>query len=159
MRSVPTNLLLLVAFNLYIYTGYIKDSMNVVSDTSAIMAVVLNEPAKEQTRSQTRGANLIAPSSLHWEVGNALSAGFKRDRLSLDEALQAIREYRQHIPIRFVDVDLEAAIRLAHELDIYAYDAYVIACARDQNSPVLTLDGRQRDAAEEAGVKVIYITP
>lgn len=133
--------------------------MNVVSDTSAIMAVVLNEPAKEQIRSQTRGANLIAPSSLHWEVGNALSAGFKRDRLSLDEALQAIREYRQNIPIRFVDVDLEAAIRLAHELGIYAYDAYVIACARDQNSPVLTLDGGQRDAAEEAGVEVIYITP
>lgn len=156
---MPTNLLLLVAFNLYIYTGVSKDSMNVVSDTSAIMAVVLNEPAKEQIRSQTRGANLIAPSSLHWEVGNALSAGFKRDRLSLDEALQAIREYRQHIPIRFVDVDLEAAIRLAHELGIYAYDAYVIACARDQNSPVLTLDGGQRDAAEEAGVEVIYITP
>lgn len=156
---MPTNLLLLVAFNLYIYTGDSKDSMNVVSDTSAIMAVVLNEPAKEQIRSQTRGANLIAPSSLHWEVGNALSAGFKRDRLSLDEALQAIREYRQNIPIRFVDVDLEAAIRLAHELDIYAYDAYVIACARDQNSPVLTLDGGQRDAAEEAGVEVIYITP
>jgi len=156
---VPTNLLLLIAFNLYIYTGDSKDSMNVVSDTSAIMAVVLNEPAKEQIRSQTRGANLIAPSSLHWEVGNALSAGFKRDHLSLDEALQAIREYRQNIPIRFVDVDLEAAIRLAHELDIYAYDAYVIACARDQNSPVLTLDGGQRDAAEEAGVEVIYITP
>jgi predicted nucleic acid-binding protein len=156
---VPTNLLLLVAFNLYIYTGGSKDSMNVVSDTSAIMAVVLNEPAKEQIRSQTRGANLIAPSSLHWEVGNALSAGFKRDRLSLDEALQAIREYRQNIPIRFVDVDLEAAIRLAHELGIYAYDTYGIACARDQNSPVLTLDGDQRDAAEEAGVEVIYITP
>jgi predicted nucleic acid-binding protein len=156
---VPTNLLLLVAFNLYIYTGDSKDSMNVVSDTSAIMAVVLNEPAKELIRSQTRGANLIAPSSLHWEVGNALSAGFKRDRLSLDEALQAIREYRQNIPIRFVDVDLEAAIRLAHELGIYAYDAYGIACARDQNSPMLTLDGGQRDAAEEAGVEVIYITP
>ena len=82
-----------------------------------------------------------------------------RFRPSLDEALQAIREYRQNIPIRFVDVDLEAAIRLTHELGIYAYDAYVIACARDQNSPVLTLDGGQRDAAEEAGVEVIYITP
>jgi len=133
--------------------------MNVVSDTSAIIAVILNEPANNQIRQQTRGAELIAPSSFHWEVGNALSAGFKRGRLSLGSALQAVEEYRQHIPIRFVDVNLEASIRLAHELDVYAYDAYLIACAQDQHCPLLTLDGGQRDAAAEAGVEVMYINP
>lgn len=154
-----TNLSHLTAFNLYIYTGASEGLMKVVSDTSAIMAVVLHEPAKEQIRIKTRGADLIAPSSLHWEVGNALRAGFKRGRLSLDDALQAIEEYHQNIPIRFMDISLKTAVRLADELDVYAYDAYVIACAQNHNGQLLTLDGSQRDAAEKAGVEVIYIEP
>lgn len=133
--------------------------MEIVSDTSAILAVVLNEPVKRHIQSKTRGADLIAPPSLHWEVGNALSAGFKRGRLSLEDALHALKEYHQHIPVQFVDVQLTAAVRLADKLDIYAYDAYVIACAQTQHRPLLTLDGGQRDAAEKVGVSVLYINP
>ncbi|BAP88397.1 PilT protein domain protein [Burkholderiales bacterium GJ-E10] len=41
---------------------------------------------------------------------------------------------------RFVSVDLKQAVELSAELGIYAYDAYVIACAMNQRSPILTLD-------------------
>lgn len=133
--------------------------MKVASDTSAVIAVVLNEPSKERIQRKTRGADLIAPPSLHWEIGNALSAGFKRGRLSLNDALQAIEEYHQNIPVRFMEVNLKMAVRLAEELDVYAYDAYMIACAQAQNAKLLTLDSGQRDAAEQAGVEVIYIAP
>ena len=131
--------------------------MTLVSDTSAIMAVILSEPSREQLREETKGADLIAPPSLRWEIGNALSAGFKQDRLSEEEALEAVREYQENIPIRFVDISLAEAVRQAHDLDVYAYDAFMIECAKQHNCPLLTLDGGQRDAAEEAGVDVIYI--
>ena len=49
-------------------------------------------------------------------------------------------DFYGEIPIRFVSVDLKQAVELSAELGIYAYDAYVIACAMNQRSPILTLD-------------------
>ena len=131
--------------------------MELVCDTSAILAVVLNEPAKKRLRKHTRGVELIAPPSVHWEGGNALSAGFKRGRLSLTVALRALDEYQANVPVRFAEISMEAAVRLAEELAIYAYDAYVIECAKQSDCPLLTLDGGQRDAAERVGIEVIYL--
>ena len=131
--------------------------MRLVSDTSAIMAVILSEPTRARLHEETKGADLVAPPSLRWEIGNALSAGFKQGRLSKEEALEALREYQENIPVRFASVSLSDAVRQAHGLDIYAYDAFMIVCAQQQSCPLLTLDGGQRDAAEEAGVEVIYV--
>ena len=39
-----------------------------------------------------------------------------------------------------MDVHLEEAVQLANEMDIYAYDAYVLVCAERLEAPVLTLD-------------------
>ena len=39
-----------------------------------------------------------------------------------------------------IDVSLPASMELADELGIYAYDAYVLACAQEQRAPLLTLD-------------------
>ena len=48
--------------------------MLLVVDTSVLLAVVLNEPSKAELVRLTTGAGLIAPLSLHWEFGNALSS-------------------------------------------------------------------------------------
>lgn len=69
--------------------------MAIVVDTSVILAVVLNEPSKAELIRLTIGAELIAPLSLHWEIGNALSAMLKRNRVSLDEGRRALEEYRK----------------------------------------------------------------
>ncbi len=45
--------------------------MDIVVDTSAIMAVIINEAQREILIDLTRGANLLAPASVHWEIGNA----------------------------------------------------------------------------------------
>jgi predicted nucleic acid-binding protein len=74
--------------------------MKIVVDTSVVIAVITNEKHKEQLIVTTKGADLIAPSSLHWEIGNAFSAMFKRGRISLDQAKGAIKSYGD-IPIRF----------------------------------------------------------
>ena len=67
---------------------------------------------------------MIAPRSVHWEIGNAFSAMLKRERIKIEQALQAVKLYRR-IPIRFVDVELEETIEIADAVGIYAYDAYL----------------------------------
>jgi len=132
--------------------------MALVVDTSVILAVVLNEPTKAELIRLTRGAELIAPLSLHWEIGNALSAMLKRKRITEAEAQQALAEY-QKVPIRFLDVALDQAIRVAVQHMIYAYDAYFLVCARNQSSTLITLDGGLQTAARAAHISLVEITP
>lgn len=132
--------------------------MNIVLDTSVVVAVVTNEKYKKKLVEVSRGADLIAPASLHWEIGNAFSAMFKRKRMNLKQAKKALRAY-QKIPIQFSDVDLEKAVDLAVSHNIYAYDAYVIQCALKHKSPLLTLDRTLLRTAQEAGANVIEVEP
>jgi len=130
--------------------------MNIVVDTSVIIAVIANEPQKEALAELTTGADLIAPHSVHWEIGNAFSAMLRRERIKVEQAIQAIKLYQQ-IPIRFVDVELEEAIQIASALGIYAYDAYLIRCALKYQSPLISLDRNLIHAAREMKAKVIEV--
>lgn len=127
--------------------------MNVVVDTSVIIAVIANEPEKDALIAKTQGVDLLAPHSLHWEVGNAFSAMLKRQRITLAQAQAAVAIYEQ-IPLQLLEIDLTEALQLADQLNIYAYDAYMIACALDESSPLLTLDGGLKHAAKAAGLEV-----
>jgi predicted nucleic acid-binding protein len=130
--------------------------MNIVVDASAIIAVVVNEPSKSNIIEATQDASLIAPASIHWEIANAFSAMFKRERVSLDEALDAIDIYKQ-IPIRFIEVELEEALRIAHQFNIYAYDAYLLRCAQKYKSPLISLDKTLLKLAKELKLQVIEV--
>ena len=130
--------------------------MDLVIDTSAIIAVIANEPEKSALVEHTTGASLLAPQSVHWEVGNAFSAMIKRGRVSLDQARAAVGIY-QKIPIRLLEVELSDALSIAAEFDLYAYDAYLIACARRQRCPLLTLDRGLIHAAKQASITVVEV--
>jgi len=127
--------------------------MKLVVDTSVIIAVITNEIHKKKLIEITKGIQLIAPLSLPWEIGNAFSAMLKRKRIALEQAIEAIYAYKK-IPIRFYEVELETAIELSHALNIYAYDAYFIACSLKFNIPLITLDTGLIDAAKRAQVNV-----
>jgi predicted nucleic acid-binding protein len=130
---------------------------NLIVDTSVIISVITNEEHKSQLIAISKGADLLAASSLHWEIGNAFSAMFKRNRITLDQATAALAAYNL-IPIRFYDVSLSTALDLARRLNLYAYDAYVIACALKHNSPIVSLDNGLLDAAHRAGVETVKVT-
>jgi predicted nucleic acid-binding protein len=130
--------------------------MNIIVDTSVIIAVIVNESSKPAIIQATQKADLLAPASIHWEIGNAFSAMFKRNRITLDEAHEAVEIYKQ-IPIRVVDIELEEALRIAKQLNIYAYDAYLIRCAQKYSAPLLSLDEALLRVAEEFKVKVIKV--
>jgi predicted nucleic acid-binding protein len=131
--------------------------MALVVDTSVILSVVLNEPTKPRLIRLTTGADLIAPLSLHWEIGNALSAMLKRKRITEAEAQQALIEY-QKIPIRFLDVPLDATLQIVARHMIYAYDAYFIVCARNQSSALITLDNGLQTVARAAHISLVEVT-
>ena len=130
--------------------------MDVVVDTSVVIAVIGNESVKETLVRLTTGADLIAPRSVHWEIGNALSAMLKRRRITVEQALQALEAYRQ-IPLRYVDVELEESLVIAEGQGIYAYDAYLIRCAEKYRARLLSLDRGLIVAARDAGVSVIEV--
>src|SRR5687767_203550 len=108
--------------------------MEFVIDTSAVLAVVMNEPEKPALVAATAGAELVAPGSLPWEIGNALSAMFKRRRISVEGARGVVRAYEQ-VPIKLLQIDVDAAVSLAAKHNIYAYDAYMLICAQVRGSP------------------------
>ena len=130
--------------------------MEIVIDTSALLAVVGEQPEKAELIRLTRGAALVAPASVHWEVGNALSAMCKRKSIDLDAALELLDAYAA-IPIRLIDVGLQQAAELSARLNVYAYDAYVIACAANQRAPILTLDRGLIERAREVKLDVLEV--
>ncbi|MBI4219608.1 MAG: type II toxin-antitoxin system VapC family toxin [Chloroflexi bacterium] len=130
--------------------------MEITADTSAIMAVILNELSKPGLLQQTRDAELISAPTLPWEVGNSLTALFRRARIDLDQAKGALDSYRG-IPVRLAEIDLDTSVELAKEHGIYAYDAYMLECARRYHTPLLSLDAPQRQVAIKLGIEVLEV--
>jgi len=127
--------------------------MRFVIDASVIIAVIGEESEKKRLIELTTGADLLAPASVHWEIGNAFSAMIKRGKVTLEQALTAIGIYRQ-IPLRFVEVELADALQIAAEHGIYAYDAYLLQCAIKYKSKLITLDQKLSRIAREVNVEV-----
>ena len=61
-----------------------------VVDTSVVLAVALGEPQKAKLIRMTKDVVLLTPSSMKWEIGNALSLMFKKRRITLNEAKKAL---------------------------------------------------------------------
>jgi predicted nucleic acid-binding protein len=130
--------------------------MIITIDASAIIAVITNEPSKGAIVNTTLSSELVAPDSIHWEIGNAFSSLLKRHLITLGQALSAIKSY-EAIPIRFVKVELEPALKIADTFSIYAYDAYVIECALKFRTSLLTLDNHLAGYAQKKGIEVVRI--
>ena len=130
--------------------------MDIVVDTSILIAVIANEPQRDTIIEITRGADLLTPPSVHWEVGNAFSAMLRRNRITLAQTLRALEVYGQ-IPIRLADVELEDSLTIAAQLNIYAYDAYLIRCALKYNAPLISLDEGLVRAAQQMKVRIIEV--
>ena len=130
--------------------------MEVVVDASVLIAVIVNETEKVRLVEMTQEAELIAPMSVHWEIGNAFSSLLKRGRVTLEQVMQAIDMYLE-IPVRFVEVELANSLELADALSIYAYDAYLLRCAEKYRLPLLTLDKRLVQAAKDKGLSILEV--
>jgi predicted nucleic acid-binding protein len=131
--------------------------MKIVVDTSVLIAVLIGETEKQNLINLTRGTELLAPASVHWEVGNALAAMLKRKRITDDQITAVLKEYNQ-IPIRFIDISLATSLQIAAEYDLYAYDAYIITCARENHCSLISLDKALCKAALNAQINVLEVS-
>lgn len=131
--------------------------MDIVIDTSAVLAVLLDEPERPALIRRTGGAALLAPGSLPWEVGNGLIAGYRRKRLSARQVRDAWTSF-ERIPLQIVDVVVSRALELAGQVGLYAYDAYILEAARARRAPLLALDRRLRAAAAGLGLEAWEVT-
>jgi len=89
-------------------------------------------------------------------MGNAFSAMIKRGRATLKQAIACLDAYSE-IPIKLVEVNLNQALALVEKHHIYAYDAYLLMCCMQSNSPLLTLDQPLKQVAESLGIKVLEV--
>ena len=86
--------------------------MEIVIDTSALVAVIIDEPERPGIIQVTSGSFLIGPGSIPWEIGNAFSAMFKQNRLTLKQAKRGLEIFAA-IPIRYVQPDMAHTMQIA----------------------------------------------
>ena len=128
--------------------------MRIVADTSTFLAVALNEPEKNSIVRLTGSCDLVSPEVLPFEIGNALTAMLKKGSLQADEVASSW-EIVQRIPVDLRSINMEAALKIATEFNIYAYDAYFLECADRLRSPILTLDRGMKRIAREMGIAIL----
>ena len=130
--------------------------MEIVIDTSALIAVIVGEPEREKIIEITAGNILIGPGSIPWEIGNAFSAMFKQKRLTREEAEKGLSIFNR-IPIRYIDSDFVKVLKLCKQANIYAYDAYFLDCAIRRKAPLLTLDRKLMASAKDLNIETMEI--
>lgn len=130
--------------------------MDIVVDTNALIAILLDEPHADAIVKATAGHTVLASRSVHFEIGNACVKALRRGRLTSDEVQSALASYAM-MGIRFLEVDIQASVSLAHESGLVAYDAYILLCAILNDAPLLTFDKQLRVAAQRRGVELLEI--
>lgn len=128
--------------------------MEIVADTSAFLAVVLNESDRDWIIHKTTGRSIISPEILPYEIGNALIGVKRKGRLNDREILRAF-DLSQRIAVRLVSVKIHDAMKIALRFNIYAYDAYYLQCCIENKLPLISLDDRMCDIAGNLGIKVV----
>ena len=130
--------------------------MKIIVDANIFLAVILNEPEKEQIIKLTKGVELISPEIIHYEIGNSLSAMLKKNRLREEQIKESFNIFSL-IPIQLVKTDIAQALVLACKLNIYAYDAYYLEVAQRLKIPLLTLDKPMIYNANKLNIKILEI--
>ncbi len=128
--------------------------MKIIADTNTFLAVALNEPEKEWLIEVTDGQDLVAPSVLPYEIGNALSSLVRRNVIS-EWQLAAAWDSAAAVPVELATIDTRSALLLAGHFRIYAYDAYFLPCALDAKCPLLTLDRRMKSVAKQLDINLV----
>jgi len=128
--------------------------MNVLIDASALMPILINEPEKEYIVKITKNCELLTPSMLPYEIGNALTRLKRRQILNEKQIIAVYNDFKK-IPLRLLDVNIENALEIACKYSIYAYDAYYLEAASRLHLPLLTLDVPMKKIAKNLNLRTL----
>jgi predicted nucleic acid-binding protein len=112
-----------------------------VVDASALGALLFGEPDGAALAGRLRGASLIAPALLPFEVANVCLKKMRRHPDQRDVLTVAFGMLAR-MEIGIVEVDQGEALVLAEQFGLTAYDASYLWLARETNSELVTLDGQ-----------------
>jgi predicted nucleic acid-binding protein len=116
-----------------------------VVDASVLGALLFGEHRAQEAFSLLQGADLYAPTLLHYELASIArkkSLRYPRQR----EKLMAALRLGLSLDLHSVEVDHEVALRLALETGLTTYDASYLMLARSLGVPLVTFDERLRQA-------------
>ena len=128
--------------------------MELVADASAFLAVVLNEEDRQWVIEKTFGCMIVSPEVLPYEISNALIAVRRKGRLN-DEEILAAFEMSQKIAVKLLPIRIHDAMKIAIKFETYAYDAFYIQCCLESKLPLISLDNRMCEIAENLGIRVL----
>ncbi len=119
-----------------------------VVDASALGALLFGEPDGALIAERLRGAGLVAPALLPFEIANICLKKVRRHPDQRD-ALMAAFEMLGRMELGVMDVDHGDVLGLAERSGLTTYDASYLWLARRTSSELVTLD-RQLEAAAAA---------
>ena len=128
--------------------------MEILIDACAIMAVIVKEPERDLVVKLTQDAVMISPIVTSYEIANALTKMMKKKIIEKERMTQAFN-YFKAIPIKTIDVDIEKALDIAWDFNIYAYDACYLEAAKRLNLPILTFDKKMISVGQELGLSIL----
>ena len=134
-----------------LYIRYVSD---IVIDSSCVLSFLLNQEGSKKVVSIVGENQLVAPSYLPFEIGNAISKLIKRKLISVYEGVSVFHEFAR-IPIRLIEPDIPNSIVIAGESDSYAYDCYYLNIASQMVLPLFTYDDKMKETAEKRGIKCL----
>ena len=116
-----------------------------VVDCSVLVAVLFQEPMREEAVRSMAGRSLHAPALLDSEIANV---AVKKSRGGLPQALvgDALDKYAQHA-IELHRPDVAAQYALAIRYGLSAYDAAYLWLAGALQAPLVTFDAKLGQAA------------
>ncbi|HAK45179.1 MAG TPA: VapC toxin family PIN domain ribonuclease [Spirochaeta sp.] len=120
------------------------------------LAVILDEPEKIKIIDLTQEDDPISPVVLPFEIGNALSAMYKRNRLDKSQIIDCYSIF-QKIPVRLIDVNIQTSLVIAADYGIYVYDAYYLEIAKRYKYSLLSLDNRMKEVASDLGIHSLEV--
>ncbi|MCX5904769.1 MAG: type II toxin-antitoxin system VapC family toxin [Proteobacteria bacterium] len=128
--------------------------MEIVSDASAFLSVILDEANREWVIERTSGYGVVSPEVLPYEIANALITVKRKGRLTDREVLRAF-SISQRIAVRLLPVKIYDAMRMAVKFNIHAYDAFYLQCCIETKLPLISLDNRMCEVAKSLSIKVV----
>ncbi|MBS7260516.1 MAG: type II toxin-antitoxin system VapC family toxin [Treponema sp.] len=127
---------------------------DILIHASCVLSFLLNQEGSKNVVSIVGENQLVAPSCLPFEIGNAISKLIKRKLISVYEGVSVFHEFAR-IPIRLIEPDIPNSIVIAGESESYAYDCYYLNIASQMVLPLFTYDDKMKETAEKRGIKCL----
>jgi len=128
--------------------------MEILIDACVIMAVIVKEPERDLVIQLTKDAVMVSPGMVSYEIANALTKMIKKKVIGKESMVNAFGYFKK-IPLKTIETDIEKALEIACDFNIYAYDACYLEAAKRLNIPLFTFDDNMKKVAKELGIKII----